>query len=223
MSAGYKPDYSDALRTGEREEEPAMSKPETVLTDEFYWLCEVMEQGMHHSKLGPTYIAAKGRFKLTRDPYEAARFVDRELCHAVCVAAHSQAHLYVKSVEHGFAKLAEKASHPDEFSCPLCYDDPANIKTIDTALLEAAETYAFGCSREAKYKTPPCNKWCGRKECPTSDPVAKLADEYCRRLWQSMVGDGMDYTGSMRAQAESERGSFIAGYRAAIKAHKGEA
>jgi len=137
-----------------------MTKPDTVqvLTDELYWLCEVMEQDMHHSKLGPTYIAAKGRFKLTRDPYEAARFIDRELCHAVCVAAHSQAHLYVKAVEHGFSKLAEKAEPP---GCDHClggkvdaggtahdcdYPNCINFThpPTDTALLEAAEKVLTG-------------------------------------------------------------------------------
>ena len=56
------------------------------------------------------------------------------------------------------APAQAEQKHPDEFRCPICFDDPANVQPVNQALVEALK----------KHGTPPGDWAC--KECrPNSD------------------------------------------------------
>jgi hypothetical protein len=123
-----------SLQTAEGQSTPAK--------DEYYWLCELMPADKRHNPFfPPEYIAAKGRFELTSDPYKAA-----------------QGSAWTKALEIRTAqgwKLSGKAIpvlYTDEINGQqVCRDDvwlattamlkapEPNTKPASSALVEAAE------------------------------------------------------------------------------------
>lgn len=75
--------------------------------------------------------------------------------------------------------------------------------------------HAFGCNSEAKFGSKTCAEWCGRTECPTSDPIKQHADEYFALILGLEIGEGCDYNGKAADTAHVMRSGFIAGFQKA--------